>query len=179
MRRNQLCSRNYLRVCLRRPLSKYGATYTHLVAAHRDGALKVLAHAHAQLERGLVEPELPGHEVALLAQQHKVLVLVLRRGGDAARDGADGHEAEQPQVRAVLCDGVAQRHRVGAGRAAGLGLLAGRVDLHVDVEPLHGGLGGDEVAAGPVQQLRLLERVDAGDAPQVGDLGDGLAVCCE
>lgn len=111
-----------------------------LVAPHDDSALKVLAHPHAQLQRPpslplpvLSYPEFPRHQIPLLAQRDEVLVLVLGRRGHGPRDGADGHEAQEPQVRRGL-DGAAQRYRLGARRASGLGVLARGVDLDVDVE---------------------------------------------
>lgn len=80
------------------------------------------------------------------------------------------------QVRARLEDGAAEGRRLGAGLAAGLGLLARGVDLDVDIELRGGGVGGEEVAAGLVQKLGLLEGVDAGDAEEVGDAAEGFAV---
>lgn len=85
------------------------------------------------------------------------------------------------------------RHRARQGYgirprlAPRLGGLAGRVDLDVDVDGFDDGSGGavavvgrseggDELAPVLGEELRLLLRVDARDAPEVGDLGEVLAV---
>ncbi len=161
------------------PLAKDGTPDPHLAAAHGNGALKVLAHAHAQLEPLRVEAELPGDEVALLAEGDKVLVLGVGGGGLAAGDGADGHEAEEVEAGgAVLEDLAAQGDGVRARGAARLGVLARGVDLDVDGELGEGGIGGEEGGAGGAEEAGLFEGVDAGDAEEVGDLGEVLAVAC-
>ena len=145
------------------------------MTSHGDGPLKVLAHAHAQLQLPL-QPQLLGHQIPLLPQQDKVVVLILGRGCHAASNGTNGHQTQQVQVGAVLDDGPAQRRRLGAGCASRLGLLAGCVDLDVDVDLGGRGVGLDQLASVLVQQLRLFERVDARDTPEVGDLGQIFAV---
>jgi hypothetical protein len=60
---------------------------------------------------------------------------------------------------------------------AGLGLLAGGVDLDVDVEGPSGGVGLEEDGAAGVELGGFLEGVDRGDAEEVGDLGgEGFAL---
>lgn len=164
-----------LRLVLGPPLAENGAPDPNLVAAHGDGALKVLAHAHAQLQLP-VEAELLDDEVALLFEGDEVLVLGLGGRGLAARDGADGHEAEQPEGGALFLDEAAEGHGVVAGDGAGLGLLAGRVDLDVDAEGLDVGFGGDEVGAGGVEEGGFLLGVEGGEAEEVGDAGELLGV---
>ena len=73
-------------------------------------------------------------------------------------------------------DGLAQSHGILARRAAGLGLLSGRVHLHVDGEFGEGGVGLDGVAAGCVEKLRLLEGIHARYTEEVWDLAESLAV---
>lgn len=80
------------------------------------------------------------------------------------------------QVGTVLDDGLAQRHRLNPGCTSRLGLLPGCVDLDVNVDLGGRGLGLDQLAPVLVQELRLFERVDARDAPEVGDLGQVFAV---
>lgn len=82
------------------------------------------------------------------------------------------------QVGALVDDGPAQRHDVVTRGASRLGFLARRVYLDVDVDLLGLGLGLDLLAAILVQQLGLLEVVDARDAPEVGDLGEVFAAAC-
>lgn len=153
--RSILSLRHDLSLTLRTPLPKDRAPDSNLAAPHGNSALEILAHPHAQLElilRIIVQPQLFRHGVPLAPERHKVLVLVLGRGGDAARDGADGHEAEQVEVRTrlVRVDELAQRQGLGARGAAGLGLLAGGVDLDVDVEfSWRWGGGGGNGGEGP------------------------------
>lgn len=46
----------------------------------------------------------------------------------------------------------------------------------MDVERGDGGVGGDEVASGFVEELGLFESVYAGDAEEVGDAREGSTV---
>ena len=48
--------------------------------------------------------------------------------------------------------------------------------MDVDVDLGGRGVGLDQLASVLVQQLRLFERVDARDTPEVGDLGQIFAV---
>lgn len=82
------------------------------------------------------------------------------------------------QVGAVVDDGSAKRHDVIPGRTPRLGFFARRVHLDMDVELLCLRLGFDLLAAVLVEELRLLQVVDARDAPEVGDLGEVLAAAC-
>lgn len=84
-------------------------------------------------------------------------------------------------------DGARERYRLRPRGAPGLRRFAGRVHLDVDVEGLDGGCvrgggggGGGvyELASGFGEKLGFLLRVDAGDAPEVGDLAEVLAVVC-
>lgn len=90
-------------------------------------------------------------------------------------------------------DGARERYRLRPRGAPGLRRFAGRVHLDVDVEGLDGGCvrgggggGGEggggggvyELASGFGEELGFLLRVDAGDAPEVGDLAEVLAVVC-
>lgn len=122
----------YLCVCPQRPHAKDGAPNSHLPTAQPNRPLKVLTHPHAQLQPILRKPQFLGYKIPLIPERHKVLILRLRSDGLAARNGADGHEAQQVQARARLDDVAAQGHRISARPAAGLGILAGCVDLHMD-----------------------------------------------
>lgn len=174
------CLHGKLCLALRTSDSEDCAANAHFAGSHGDGALKVLAHAHAQLELLLaLQTELLDHQVPLLLEANKVLVLILGRGLLAARNGANGHETQKVEVGALFNDELAQGHGVGAGRAPRLGLLARRVDLDVNVELGHGRrrVGRrDELAAVLVQELRLLGGVHARHAEEVGNLGQALAV---
>ncbi|CRK14434.1 hypothetical protein BN1708_002699, partial [Verticillium longisporum] len=164
-----------LSLALGPPLAENGAADPNFIAAHGDGALKVVAHAHAQLELPF-QSEFLAHEIPLLLESEEVFILRLGRRRLAPRNGTNGHEAEQVQRRALVFDGAAESDRLVAGRGAGLGLLAGRVDLDVDVELVDALPAGQQVGARTVQQPRLLQRVDARDAEEVGDVGELLGV---
>lgn len=110
-----------------RPRPENGAADPDLAAPLRDGALKVVAHAHAQLQLLTRHAQLLSEPVAGLAQTDKVLVGRFRRGSHGVRpcDRADGHEALQLQVRAVPQDRGAERDEGVAPRwHAGFGVLA-------------------------------------------------------
>jgi hypothetical protein len=158
-------------------LAKDGAANADLGAAHGDGALKVLAHAHAQLQLP-VQPQLLDHQIPLLGQQLEVLILILGRGGHAPGNGTNGHQSEEMQVGAVVDDGPTERDDVLSRRTPGLGFLARRVHLDVDVDFLCIGLGLDLLAPVLVEELCLLEVVDTRDTPEVRDFGEVLAAAC-
>jgi hypothetical protein len=80
------------------------------------------------------------------------------------------------QARAGFEDFFTQGDGIGSRSAAGLGLLAGGVDLDVDRELRERGIGGEKVGAGGVEELGLLKGINAGHAEEVGDLGDGFAM---
>lgn len=165
-----------LGITFRRPFSKYGAPDSHLAASHCDGALKVLAHPHAQLQPVCVQAQLPANQVPLFRQGDKVLVLVLRCRGLAPRDCPDGHETQESQVRTRFDDAATKRDRVLARRAARLGFLPGRVDLHVDGEFGQRRFRGEEIGARGVEESGFFEAIYGGYAEEVGDLGECLAV---
>ncbi|KND94637.1 hypothetical protein TOPH_01001 [Tolypocladium ophioglossoides CBS 100239] len=80
--------------------------------------------------------------------------------------------AMAPMARTLVEDLAAQGDGVGAGRAAGLGVLSRRVDLDVDGELGSRRARGEEDCARGVEELGFLGGVDAGDAKEVGDLGE-------
>lgn len=87
----------------------------------------------------------------------------------------------------TLCENVpGELDDIWAGGAAGLALFAGCVYLDVDVDDfvcfIYRGRSRrrgllKKIASGLVQQRSLLHAVNRRDDEQVGDLGEGLAVC--
>ena len=80
------------------------------------------------------------------------------------------------QVRTRVDDFAAQRDGFFSWRAARLGFLPGRVDLHVDRDLGQRGLRGEEVAARGVEKSSLFEGIYRRYAEEVGNFGKGLAV---
>lgn len=162
----------YLGIRLGWSLSKDGAANPHFTASLRNSSFEILTHAHAQLQALGTQSKLVGHQIPLLSQRLKVLILVLRSGGLATSNGTNGHEAEEVEARQILGNLPTQRDGIRAGAAAGLCLLARGVDLDVDVELWQVRVGRPR----RVEQLGLFQGVDAGDAEEVWDLGEVLAV---
>jgi hypothetical protein len=79
------------------------------------------------------------------------------------------------QAGAVVDDGPAKRDDILPRCTPGLGFLARRVHLDVDVEFLCPGLGLDLLAPVLVEELRLLQAVDTRDTPEVRNFGEVLA----
>lgn len=121
-----------LGISLSRPLSEYGATNTNFTASQTDGTFKILAHTHAQLQALWVKVELLGHEIPLLLQSDKILILGFGGGGLTTSNGADSHQTKQTETGARLGDLTAQSHGFFTRGAARLGFLTRRVDLNVD-----------------------------------------------
>lgn len=155
----------------RRPLPEYRTANSHLPTAQSDSTLKVLAHSHTELQLPLVQHKLLRHQVPLLLEGYKILVLVLRRGGFATRNGTNGHETNETEAGAVFDDVTAESNSISTGSTTGLGLLAGSVDLNVDGE--RGKRGRGPCA---VEETSLFGGVDTGDTEEVGNLGKSLAV---
>jgi hypothetical protein len=156
-------------ILLRRPLAENLTPNPHLVAAQRNGALEIRTHAHAQLQPVGRPPELGSDLVADVAQGDEILVLVPRRRRLAPRNGTDGHQAEELEVRTGVEDVSAQGEGVG-GLDARLGLLAARVDLDHDTQLLGLAVALQQRAAPFFQLVCLFGAVDAAHAPQVRNL---------
>jgi hypothetical protein len=143
------------------PLSEDSAAHTYLATTQAHRTLKILTHTHAQLQTLLIQTEFLGHQIPLLLERDKVLVLSLSGGGLAAGDGTNSHEAEQTQAGARLNDLTAQSNGLITGRAARLGLLAGCVDLNVNADFGSIRLRGEKVGAGGVKELGLFRGIYA------------------
>jgi hypothetical protein len=162
----------YLGIRLGRSLSKNCAANSHFTASLRNSPFEVLAHSHAQLQILGAQSKLLGHQIPLLSQCLKVLILGFRSGGLATSNGTNGHEPQEVEARQVLGNLTAERDGIRARGTAGLCLFARGVDLDVDVELWQIRVGSSR----RVEQLGLFQGVDAGDAEEVRDLGEVLAV---
>lgn len=173
----------HLRILLWRPRAKNGGPHSDFVASHGNGTLKVRTHSHTQLQLFRTKTEFLGYVIPRVSQHDEILILRLRSGRLRASDGADSHEAGQLDVGTLLPDVATQRGSV-LGLDSALGLLTRGVDLNQNAQHLldlfffaflllllHKRL------ASLLQLIGFLGRVDARDAPQVGDLlGQRLAL---
>ena len=153
-------------VLLLRPLPKDVTPHPHLIAPHADGALEIRTHAHTQLKLSLLPPQLFRDLIPRIPQAHKILILILRRRLVAPRNGTNGHEAKEVEMRTVFNNMFAQTRCIG-GLDARLCLLAARVDLHHDAQLVGVFVLVEQRAAPLFQLIGLLLAVDAADAPQV------------
>lgn len=164
----------HLGILLRWSLPKDNTTYPHLITPQPHRALKILTHAYAQLQRMHVKPKLPGNTISRVPETNKILILRLSRRSFRTRNRADGHQASETKMGTRISDIATQLRRL-IGVHARLGLLAGRVDLHmhsqsrillVSFELLR----RKHLTSALIQRVGLLPRIDARHEEEVRDV---------
>mmetsp|Transcript_47565 Transcript_47565/g.154390 ORF Transcript_47565/g.154390 Transcript_47565/m.154390 type:complete len:244 (+) Transcript_47565:41-772(+) len=128
---------------LGRPGAKDGRADAHVGRPRRDRLLKVVRHAHREVQRALLLAQRCRRLAAAAAQRLEIG----RRASFGGGVLPDAHEPGEAQRGATRPDALAQGHALG-GCAAALGGLARGVDLRHD---------GERSLPGPQRRHALLE----------------------